>query len=258
MDSKFCLVSIIIPTYNSEDYLNQALKSIVNQTFKDIEVLIMDGLSSDKTVEIAEKFKQDLPQIQIYSDKDNGIYDAMNKGIKKAKGEWIYFMGSDDTFYENKTLQNFKDLEKLELDILYGNVYSNNFNGLYDGEFSLTKLIKKNVCHQAMFYRKKVFEKKGNFNLKYKVYADWDFNIRCFFSKKINTKYHNFTVANFADGGYSSLNNDQRFNRIRPYKCLYLGFDKLPKKEIKKLLKEIYYFKVINKFLRKVKRKLIL
>ena len=123
MDSKFCLVSIIIPTYNSEDYLNQALKSIVNQTFKDIEVLIMDGLSSDKTVEIAEKFKQDLPQIQIYSDKDNGIYDAMNKGIKKAKGEWIYFMGSDDTFYENKTLQNFKDLEKLELDILYGNVY---------------------------------------------------------------------------------------------------------------------------------------
>jgi glycosyltransferase involved in cell wall biosynthesis len=178
----------------------------------------------------------------------------MNKGIEKAKGKWIYFMGSDDTFYENETLQKFNNIEKADVDILYGNIYSTKFNNVYDGEFSLSKLIRKNICHQAMFIRKSIYKKKGKFNIRYKVHADWDFNIKCFFSDKINVKYYNFIVANFANEGFSSNFRDKKFNKIRPYKCLFLGINKLPKKEIYRLIREIIHFKIIIKVISIIKK----
>lgn len=233
------LISIIIPTYNSGELLDTALSSIANQKYKNLEVLIVDGLSTDNTIEIAKSFHKKIKNLHIFSESDNGIYDAMNKGIKKANGEWLYFLGSDDSFYKDETLNEFNIINKENIDIIYGNVSSSRFKGLYDGEFSLIKLIKKNICHQSMFFRKDVFVKKGYFNLRYKSHADWDFNIRCFFSSLLKTKYADFTVANYSDDGFSSQNFDKKFNRIKPLKCLYLGYRKLPKSVIKDLIKQI-------------------
>lgn len=223
------LLTIIMPTYNSATTLDNALESIIHQTFQNIEVLIIDGLSSDDSIEIAKKYQLEFSQIKIISEKDKGIYDAMNKGIGIARGEWVYFMGSDDSLYETNTIEQFLKLERIKnFDVLYGNVYSTRFNGVYDGEFTYSKLTTKNICHQSIFFRKSVFKRIGNFNLKYKSHADWDHNIRWFFSSKVSKLYINQVVANYADGGYSSLNEDELFKKEKNIKLLCRGILKIP------------------------------
>lgn len=227
------LFSIIIPTFNAEGTLAVALDSIVNQTYRNWEVLIVDGLSADHTIKIAEKYQKQFPKIQIYSEKDNGIYDAMNKGIDLSKGEWLYFMGSDDCLYETTTLEKIaKQKEIKSFDVIYGSVYTTRFNGIYDGVFSYTKLMNQNICHQAIFFRNSVFKKVGKFNLKYKSHADWHHNIRWFFSSKIQKLYVNQIMATYADGGFSSLNNDEVFVRDKHFLLLIKGIGKLSDSQI--------------------------
>lgn len=222
------VLTIVIPTFNSGETLNNALKSIVNQTIKDIEIVIIDSVSNDNTLEIVEKYKMELQNINVVSEKDKGIYDAMNKGIIIAKGTWIYFMGSDDSLYESTTIEKFLRNEEIKKnEIVYGNVYSTRFNGSYDGLFTYSKLINKNICHQAIFFRKSAFIKIGKFNLKYKVYADWDHNIRWFFSSKISKIYLNQIIANYADGGFSSMHTDEIFRKDKYFLLLKKGIGKL-------------------------------
>lgn len=227
------ILTIIIPTYNSGATLEVALKSILKQTFKDIEILIIDGLSIDNTLEIVENYKLEFSNINVISEKDKGIYDAMNKGIIKAKGEWIYFMGSDDSLYEPTTIEQFLNSAELKNnDFVYGDVYSTRFNGRYDGLFSYSKLINQNICHQAIFFKKSVFTKIGKFDLKYKSHADWDHNIRCFYSSKISNGYLNQIIANYADGGYSSLQFDEVFKKDKNFLLLSKGIGRLSVSEL--------------------------
>ena len=99
------LISIIIPSFNSISLLPHALESILTQSFNDFEVVIMDNCSTDGTIKLIENYSAVDKRIQFYSEKDYGIYDAMNKGIKNAKGEWLFFMGSDDSFYDQDVLK---------------------------------------------------------------------------------------------------------------------------------------------------------
>src|SRR5215218_2671624 len=96
-------LSIIIPTYNAGNNLARALESVLQQTFSSFEVLIMDGLSTDNTSAIVESFHDE--RIQLFREGDRGIYDAMNKGIAKARGAWLYFLGSDDELYTSTVLE---------------------------------------------------------------------------------------------------------------------------------------------------------
>ncbi len=260
-------ISIIIPTYNSETTLARALSSIYDQTFRDVEVLIIDSLSTDSTLAIAKEFKDRLELIKIYSERDEGIYDAMNKGIKLAKGNWLYFMGSDDMLFENDTLKKIEiNLRKTDARIIYGNVFSTRFNGIYDGEFNCSKLAKKNICHQAIFFHTSIFKKIGIFNLKYKAHADWDHNIRCFCSAKVKNKFVNITVANYADGGFSSVHGDPIFAKEKNILLVKKGFGTLKTQEwlkyyshaLKECISDGRYFTILNllalKFLIKLKR----
>ena len=147
-------ISIIVPVYNVEDYLRQCLDSIVAQTFTDWEVLLMDGASTDNTLKIAQSYNDN--RIHIYSEPDKGIYDAMNKGIKKAKGEWLYFLGSDDWLLTPETLSSVFSMDINSYDIVYGDVESVQLVPEHSGEWSLST-IDYNRCHQCIFYKKKVF-----------------------------------------------------------------------------------------------------
>lgn len=103
-------ISIITPSFNSSDYLERAIKSVLNQNYKNWEHIIIDGVSTDKTIDIVRMYPDS--RIKINIEKDNGIYDAMNKGIKMAKGDWLYFLGSDDWLYDEFVLEGvFKDKE---------------------------------------------------------------------------------------------------------------------------------------------------
>jgi glycosyltransferase involved in cell wall biosynthesis len=191
--------SIIIPTYNSDATLSNSLDSIICQKFNDFEILIMDGLSTDNTLKTVEEYNDS--RIRIYSEKDKGIYDAMNKGILQARGEWLYFMGSDDELYDENVLFDIaafiKSYDKLEF--IYGNVVLKKHGTIYDGKFDRIKLYFTNICHQAVLYKKTMFQTIGLYNLYYVALADWDLNMRCFLHPNITIQYVDRIIANYND-----------------------------------------------------------
>lgn len=227
--------SIIIPTYNSEKTLKVALKSILSQSYYDYEILIIDGASKDKTLEFIKMFALADKRIRWISDKDNGVYDAMNKGINIAKGKWLFFLGSDDYLFEENVLAKVYDSISAHqgVDIIYGNVTSTYLGEKYDGFFDSMKITHKNICHQAIFYKKAIFDLLGGYNLKYKVNSDWEFNIRCFFSDKIKIEYVDLIISYFSGGGLSNTVEDSVFSAERNYIIAYNGYHSLSLKQLK-------------------------
>lgn len=206
------VLSIIIPTFNAQKIINDALESIAIQTFESYEVLVIDGVSNDNTIAVVQEYARIDDRIIWISEKDRGIYDAMNKGLAMARGEWIYFMGSDDRLMNSSVLESvFNDIDIQVLDVIYGNVILNKFDRRYDGAFTLEKLLDKNICHQAIFFKRKVFDITGNFNLMYKVWADYDHNLKWFLNQTVKRKYVSVDVAYYYEGGYSSYQGDFAF-----------------------------------------------
>src|ERR1051326_8638350 len=112
-------LSVILPTFNAGRLLDGALKSLAEQTFRDFEVVLMDGLSTDNTKEVFDKYKKSLPPSTWISEKDKGIYDAMNKAVGASKGEWIYIMGADDSIYVPEVFQKVYDfIQKKPVDVV--------------------------------------------------------------------------------------------------------------------------------------------
>jgi len=205
-------ISIITPTLNVEKDIESCILNVVNQTYKNKEHFIIDGKSTDNTISIVKKYAEKYPHINWVSEEDGGIYEAMNKGIDVANGEWIYFLGSDDMFINEDVLNSIFAQKNTEgLDISYGNVKFKHSGHVYDGEFNPVKLIKKNICHQSIFFRKSVFNKLGKFETKYKGVADWVFNMQWFNEKKLKIKYINDIVAIYNEAGYSFNNPDIEF-----------------------------------------------
>lgn len=204
------LINIIIVTYNAANYLQNAIDSVVNQNYKNIALIIIDGQSTDGTIDI---IKHNEKHITFWlSEKDNGIYDAMNKATKYGKGDFYLFLGADDILYNtlHEVIPSITNLNCL----YYGNVYFEKNKSVYDGPFNSSKIVVKNICHQAILYPKVVF-KKYQYNLKYKIRADHYLNLQCFVDKDIEFIYLPITFAQFSTGGSSSLDIDHEFNNDR-------------------------------------------
>lgn len=233
--------TFIIPTYNSEASLGDTLESICMQTFKSIEILVMDNLSTDQTPNIVNEYKNKYPNsIHFHSESDLGIYDAMNKGIKRATGEWIYFLGSDDTLYHDEVIASVdRFLADNPVDVIYGNVTSPLFGGVYAGEFNDNKLMQKNICHQAIFFNSRIFKKIGKFNLKYPINADWEHNLRWFFHRRIKNKYIDEIICNYGTMGISSTKKDIAFKANKDRILLAYCWHKMTFGEIISHLKSV-------------------
>jgi glycosyltransferase involved in cell wall biosynthesis len=205
-------ISIITPTRNAGKTLEACILSVVNQTYLNKEYIIIDGLSTDGTLGIVKKYADIYPYIKWISEKDEGIYNAMNKGIDLSSGEWIYFLGADDSFYSDGVLDDIFNQEDISnFDVIYGNVQWGNAGREYDGQFSKLDLLQKNICHQAIFTRKSVFDKIGKFDTNYKIWADWVFNMKWFNMKYIRHRYINKIIAKYGLGGMSSNSYDSYF-----------------------------------------------
>ena len=242
-------ISIVIPTFNSENTLSNTLKSICEQTFKSIEILIIDNCSTDNTLSIVADYQELYKTIifQIHSDDDKGIYDAMNKGISLAQGDWIYFLGSDDTLYNNDVLEKiYQFTNSKSLDVIYGNVTSELFGGVYAGEFDYPMLMQKNICHQAIFFNKTVFKRLGNFKLKYPINADWEHNLRWFFNRRIKNQYIELIICNYGMMGISSTQKDNIFKGDKEKIFLTYCWRKMTINELISHIKSII-LKKINK-----------
>ena len=190
------------------------MDSISGQTHKNVEVVLQDGGSTDGTLTIAASYQESIPTMVILQEKDQGIYDAMNKALKKASGEWVIFMGSDDQLESDQVLHQIaKVMWSSKADVIYGNVRIIGDTGwakdgdIYAGAFDLPKLLDQNICHQAMFYRREFLNQEiGDFNTRYAKSSDWDLNLRCW--SKGNFQFVDLLVSEFAAGGLSSTSTD--------------------------------------------------
>ncbi|HEY0608002.1 MAG TPA: glycosyltransferase family 2 protein [Chitinophaga sp.] len=206
-------LSIIIATYNAGLHLKECLASIREQSFKDLEILVIDGGSTDNTIDILKA--TDDPRLSWTSGSDAGIYDAMNKGIQLAKGKWCYFMGADD-----RLLPGFSELAaKLEDEnaVYYGN--SEAYYGdsglapeLLIGKFSKYRLAKHCMNHQVIIYPATAL-RKYQYNLRYKVYADYALNIRVWGDDSFKKLFFPITIVRYDMTGFSSVTNDIPFKQ---------------------------------------------
>lgn len=202
-------LSIIVPNYNSGELLHKLLRSIELQTYVDYELLIVDNDSESSTKEIAKQYCDKYDNWFFFSEKDHGIYDAINKGIQLASGRWIYIIGSDDYLMNQNVLyQLFANRRIEECDMFYGDVLWGPTGAKYDGKFNWIKLFEKNICHQAIFYKKKLFESFGLYNMRYPQLADYEFNLKLFNSAQVNIRYIDVVIAYFSGTGVSRDNND--------------------------------------------------
>lgn len=213
------LFSIIVPTWNVAAMLPTCLNSVSHQTFRDFEVVIVDGGSTDGTPDVATSFTSDLGMdLVVHSGPDAGVYDAMNHGVSLAAGAWLLFLGADDTLYEAETLARvaaFID-ENQPSDLVYGDVLLQSSSARYAGAFDLDRLLfEQNICHQAIFYRRELFAGIGPYNLRYRIWADWDFNIRCFSNPALITRHMDVLVARYNDvTGHSTQQDEELAKRL--------------------------------------------
>lgn len=208
--------SIIVPTFNSANTIQECLHSILNQSCEELEILISDGASTDATREVVESFNDN--RIKFFSEPDKGVYFAMNKAIGRASGKWLLFIGSDDTLYTNKVLEEMKGyLDKTDAGMVYGSVkivgsapWAED-GEIYRGETPLTTLLVNNICHQAICYSREVFNSRSSYNTNYPICADYDLNLFC--ASRYKLEYVPVILSNFKAGGLSSLVDDPVFRR---------------------------------------------
>lgn len=214
------LFSVIVPTFNVAADIEECLASIRRQTCADYEILIMDGGSTDKTTELVSRAADGFGgRLFLRSQKDHGVYDAMNQGISLARGEWLYFLGADDQLHDAEVLKKVAAgiASHPALDLVYGDVILRSDASRYAGVFDLKRLLnEENICHQAIFYRRTVFNKIGVYNLRYRIWADWDLNIRCFQNADLNTRHLDLVVADYNDRSGVSRVEDPEFRPLLP------------------------------------------
>lgn len=205
-------ISIITVCYNSASCIEKTILSVINQTYKNIEYLIIDGGSNDGTVEIIKKYNSHITY--WVSEPDKGIYDAMNKGLNKSTGEWVCFMNSGDTFHNNQVLSNIFSLNvfNTQVGVIYGDTdlykeekFINKFRNTPFWETKIPYRTGKGICHQSMFTRT-LLAKRLMFDLKYRISADFNM-IYQIYKLKYEFKYIPLVICNFDTSGISNNNS---------------------------------------------------
>ena len=206
-------VSIITATNNSEKTIEDCIKSLIGQVYMNIEFIIIDNNSTDSTLKIIERYKLKNKSIKLISESDNGLYDALNKGVSYASGDIIGFLHSDDLYFDCYSIFDvvsfFRDNK---FDGVYGNLqYVNKENTdkvvrLWKSRVYHSKLLKMGwmPAHPTLFLKKHVYEKHGGFETSYKISADYDFMLRILKDKILEFGYLPIVITKMRVGGASN------------------------------------------------------
>ncbi|MCX6187742.1 MAG: glycosyltransferase family 2 protein [Bacteroidetes bacterium] len=221
------LISLVTVCFNAENLIADTLQSAINQTYKNIELVIVDGNSMDNTLNVVKRFENHIGT--LISESDNGIYDAMNKGIKAAKGDWVYFLNAGDSLINNHILDDVFNQE-LPSDCLfiYGKVQTLNeptgVDYLAGNKVTFSDFYSKYpICHQATFTHKEAFKTFGFYDTNYKLAADTEWFARLFKYNSNQTLFINKTIAHYDIQGATYV---KRMQGYREY--LSFGFKHFP------------------------------
>lgn len=210
-------VSVITVCFNAELSIEATIHSVLCQNYENIEYLVIDGASKDKTLRIVQKYHS---RVKIISEPDNGLFDAMNKGLRLASGDVICFLNADDKFYDEHVIRSIVDTfnEYPEAGLVYGNLFFvNTPEGMWFDYDEYNKERKKkfdcilySMPHQATFARRSVFDQVGGFDIQFPRGADYDWFLRCWDSG-IKMHYMNRYMTFFSLMGVSAR---QRYDQI--------------------------------------------
>lgn len=236
-------ISIVTVTFNCCSSISTTIKSIIEQKYDNKEIIVIDGGSTDGTISILQKYKH---QLDVFiSEQDKGIFDAMNKAIKKASGDWIIFINSGDYFIDSMVLSDFFSHSNYaeNVGVVFGDIVTSN------GRMNMTPFFEVNsrykgmgISHQAIFTRVHL-AKRYMFSLDFKVAADYNM-MHSIYSAGFKFVHKSRIVAFYAEGGFSAVNLLERYNEIAiicnaqySFKYLVLKYRILIIKKIKKFLK---------------------
>lgn len=207
-------ISLVTVSYNSSLTLPYTILSVLSQTYYNVEYIIVDGESKDSTVEIIKKYESGFNgRLKWVSEKDGGLYDAMNKGIRMSSGDIIGFLNSDDYFTTDLVLQKIvNEFEDASLDAIYGDVHfvrSDNLSKIvryYSSKIFKPSLMKYGFmpAHPSFYCRKYCFFKYGLYKIDYKICADFDLLLRYIYVNKISIKYIPLDMVTMRLGGVST------------------------------------------------------
>lgn len=211
-------ITLITISYNSESTIQKTFESVLNQTYKETDYILIDGGSNDKTLEISKGFKNISKTI---SESDNGIYDALNKGIKNSTGEIIGFLNSDDTFYTENSLKIISEAFDENTDCIFGDlIYTDNNENvkrIWKGSEFKKGTFKKGwmPAHPTFYCRRSFYEKYGLYNDSYKIAGDFELMLRFFEKHNIRSKYIPHTLVNMEVGGASNAGLSSKIDILK-------------------------------------------
>lgn len=229
-------ISIVTTSYNSGATIEQTIKSVLSQKYNNYEHIIVDGASKDNTIEIVKKYENQYNgKLKYISEPDKGIYDAMNKGIQMATGDVIGLLNSDDVYADNQVLNKIATaFEENKCDGVYANLYYMDYETMskvYRKWISGTGKVEKGwiPAHPTLYLKREVYDKKGLYDLNYKVVSDYDFMVKLGLDKTIKLYYINDFLIHMRYGGAS--NNGLKgylYNFKESYKILRDNNVKMP------------------------------
>jgi glycosyltransferase involved in cell wall biosynthesis len=209
------LISIITVVKNNEKTIESSIKSVLNQTYSNIEYIIIDGASTDGTVDILNKYDEKITY--WCSESDKGIYDAMNKALSISTGDYVYFLGSDDVLSKTDTITsvaNFiaQNQSNHQKSMFYGDVFNKSLNRLKKQPNSTLTFAYLNICQQSIFYNREMLLRQGSFDIRYTISADHAVNLKLW---NLGSLYMPIEICKYAGDGVSSFSYDQLFAKQR-------------------------------------------
>jgi len=237
-------LSIITVNLNNRDGLQRTIDSVISQTFTDYEWIVIDGGSTDGSRELIEQYVDHFAY--WCSEPDRGIYNAMNKGIAHAHGDWMHFLNSGDTYYNNNVLTKIFSAE-YSAQLLYGN-YIKDFGQIKDfvsppNTLTPSYILQHFLCHQTLFFRRNL---DINYDEHYRIAADWAL-CWSFFLKGITFQKIPVIVVNYDAKGISAMNQEKSKKEI------FVAFEKLTPDNLKKDILELYNIHTEWDFIKKRK-----
>lgn len=211
-------ISIITVAYNSEKTIEDTIKSVVNQSYLNIEYIIVDGASTDGTMEIVNRYSDDITK--VVSEKDGGIYDAMNKGVNLATGDVVGILNSDDFYINNDVIQKIvnsfgESTEAVYADLVYVDALNTDkIKRTWESGYYHHGAFKKGWMppHPTFFVKNEIYKKFGAYSLELRSAADYEFMLRVLHKHKIQVEYLPEVIVKMRMGGESNASLKNRLN----------------------------------------------